>query len=130
MAPPPAPSPDQGVSRTSAGGAATSPPEDVESLLSNRWVILTASVVSMIAVANFQYGWTLFVSPLQKALKAEQMELNQRTEEFAKRNPKLTELKEDQQRELQELSMEQQRIHELFQGLFPPPQAPKEGDPK
>jgi MFS transporter, OFA family, oxalate/formate antiporter len=40
--------------------------------VSNRWVILLASVISMIAVANFQYGWTLFVSPLQKQLKAEQ----------------------------------------------------------
>lgn len=39
---------------------------------SNRWVILFASVVSMVAVANFQYGWTLFVPPLQKHLKAEQ----------------------------------------------------------
>jgi len=39
--------------------------------LSNRWLILTASVVSMVAVANFQYGWTLFVLPLQKHLKAD-----------------------------------------------------------
>jgi MFS transporter, OFA family, oxalate/formate antiporter len=38
----------------------------------NRWVILLASIVSMVAVANFQYGWTLFVPPLQKHLKAEQ----------------------------------------------------------
>src|SRR5437660_9558667 len=43
-----------------------------ESLLSNRWLILTASVVSMIAVANFQYGWTFFVPSLQKHFKAEQ----------------------------------------------------------
>jgi MFS transporter, OFA family, oxalate/formate antiporter len=53
-------------------GAPTLPPEDSQSLLSNRWLILAASVISMIAVANFQYGWTLFVSPLQKQLKAEQ----------------------------------------------------------
>jgi len=39
-----------------------------ESFLSNRWTILFFSVVSMVAVANFQYGWTLFVSPLQKHL--------------------------------------------------------------
>src|ERR1700751_1102721 len=39
---------------------------------SNRWVILLFSIVSMVAVANFQYGWTLFVPPLQKHLKAEQ----------------------------------------------------------
>src|SRR5215470_6104796 len=34
----------------------------------NRWLILLASIVSMVAVANFQYGWTLFVLPLQKHL--------------------------------------------------------------
>src|SRR5213594_4766298 len=40
--------------------------------LSNRWLILVFSVLSMIAVANFQYGWTLFVPPLQKHLRVEQ----------------------------------------------------------
>src|SRR2546422_5449799 len=40
--------------------------------LSNRWLILFFSVLSMVAVANFQYGWTLFVPPLQKHLRAEQ----------------------------------------------------------
>src|SRR5215468_11221241 len=34
----------------------------------SRWIILIASIVSMIAVANYQYGWTLFVKPLQKGL--------------------------------------------------------------
>jgi len=38
----------------------------------NRWVILVFSILSMVAVANFQYGWTLFVPPLQKHLNAEQ----------------------------------------------------------
>jgi len=37
-------------------------------LRDNRWVVLFFSVLSMVAVANFQYGWTLFVPPLQKAL--------------------------------------------------------------
>src|SRR3979490_743478 len=46
--------------------------ESRESLLQNRWLILFFSVLSMIAVANFQYGWTLFVPPLQKHLKADQ----------------------------------------------------------
>src|SRR5262252_3000827 len=41
-----------------------------ESILSNRWTILFFSVVSMVAVANFQYGWTLFVLPLQRHLNA------------------------------------------------------------
>ncbi len=40
--------------------------------LGNRWVILCFSVLSMVAVANFQYGWTLFVRPLQKHLGQEQ----------------------------------------------------------
>jgi len=39
---------------------------------SNRWIILLFSILSMVAVANFQYGWTLFVPPLQKHLKVEQ----------------------------------------------------------
>jgi len=39
-----------------------------EARVPNRWLILVASIISMIAVANFQYGWTLFVLPLQKHL--------------------------------------------------------------
>jgi OFA family oxalate/formate antiporter-like MFS transporter len=42
------------------------------SLFDNRWLILFFSVLSMVAVANFQYGWTLFVPPLQKHLHADQ----------------------------------------------------------
>src|ERR1700758_3482035 len=44
----------------------------LQALTDNRWLILFFSVTSMVAVANFQYGWTLFVGPLQKHLKAEQ----------------------------------------------------------
>lgn len=45
---------------------------DVSSLrVPNRWVVLVASIVSMVAVANFQYGWTLFVDPLKKHLNVE-----------------------------------------------------------
>ncbi len=44
----------------------------VQALLGNRWLILFFSVLSMVAVANFQYGWTLFVPPLQKHLHQEQ----------------------------------------------------------
>jgi OFA family oxalate/formate antiporter-like MFS transporter len=44
----------------------------LQGLLNNRWLILFFSVLSMVAVANFQYGWTLFVSPLQKHLGVEQ----------------------------------------------------------
>jgi MFS transporter, OFA family, oxalate/formate antiporter len=45
-------------------------PAATEARVPNRWVILIASIISMIAVANFQYGWTLFVLPLQKHLNA------------------------------------------------------------
>jgi len=41
-------------------------------LLSNRWAILLFSVISMVAVANLQYGWTLFVTPLSKQLGQDQ----------------------------------------------------------
>lgn len=41
-------------------------------LLDNRWLILFFSILSMVAVANLQYGWTLFVNPLQKHLGVEQ----------------------------------------------------------
>jgi MFS transporter, OFA family, oxalate/formate antiporter len=41
-------------------------------LLRDRWLILAFSILSMVAVANFQYGWTLFVPPLQKHLGQEQ----------------------------------------------------------
>src|SRR5881227_1357720 len=43
-----------------------------ERLRDNRWIVLFFSVLSMVAVANFQYGWTLFVPPLQKHLGQEQ----------------------------------------------------------
>src|SRR3954471_20929889 len=42
-----------------------------EGAFNNRWLILFFSILSMIAVANFQYGWTLFVPPLQKQLHAD-----------------------------------------------------------
>src|SRR5262252_642387 len=45
---------------------------EVTRLRDNRWLILFFSVVSMVAVANFQYGWTLFVPPLQKHLGVDQ----------------------------------------------------------
>src|SRR5213083_2424157 len=32
----------------------------------NRWFQLGAALVAMIMIANFQYGWTLFVRPIQQ----------------------------------------------------------------
>src|SRR5436853_1790331 len=55
------------MAQTSEPGRATG-----DSLLSNRWLILLFSILSMVAVANFQYGWTLFVPPLQKHLNVDQ----------------------------------------------------------
>jgi len=37
----------------------------------NRWVILLFGILGMVAVANFQYGWTLFVKPLQAHFKVD-----------------------------------------------------------
>lgn len=51
-----------------ATATSMAPTSEREHLLQNRWLILFFSVVSMIAVANYQYGWTLFVNPLQKKL--------------------------------------------------------------
>jgi OFA family oxalate/formate antiporter-like MFS transporter len=33
----------------------------------NRWLYLTLAVLAMICIANFQYGWTLFVDPMSTA---------------------------------------------------------------
>src|SRR5258707_13605072 len=52
--------------------AASTPAVASTSSESNRWVVLLFSILGMVAVANFQYGWTLFVPPLQKHLKADQ----------------------------------------------------------
>lgn len=51
--------------------ASQSPPVTSESGLGNRWVILLFSILSMVAVANFQYGWTLFVEPLKQHMKVD-----------------------------------------------------------
>lgn len=40
----------------------------VESRVPNRWLVLVAGIIGMVAVANYQYGWTLFVLPLQRHL--------------------------------------------------------------
>src|SRR5436305_4905642 len=34
----------------------------------NRWIQLVAGMVAMAAIANLQYAWTLFTSPLMKNL--------------------------------------------------------------
>src|SRR5437773_6600865 len=34
------------------------------SLVRNRWVQLVVGIVGMVMIANLQYGWTLFVQPL------------------------------------------------------------------
>src|SRR3954451_24239147 len=43
--------------------------------LSNRWVQLVAGIIGMVAVANFQYSWTLFVLPLQERHGWEEVEI-------------------------------------------------------
>src|SRR3989442_1937305 len=43
----------------------------IQALLDNRLIILFFSLLSMVAVANFQSGWTLFGPPLMKHLRQE-----------------------------------------------------------
>jgi OFA family oxalate/formate antiporter-like MFS transporter len=49
-----------------ATAATVAPISEREPLLQNRWLVLFFSVLSMVAVANYQYAWTLFVNPIQK----------------------------------------------------------------
>jgi OFA family oxalate/formate antiporter-like MFS transporter len=37
----------------------------------NRWWIFVASIIAMMAIANLQYAWTLFTTPLTKSLHTE-----------------------------------------------------------
>ena len=52
-----------------------------------------------------------------KALRAEQVEVNERTKEFAQRHPNVDNLNEQQRRELTELEAEQRRLREIFAGM-------------
>src|SRR5262249_56104226 len=36
--------------------------------MNNPWFQLVASVISMVMIANLQYAWTLFVTPMQDAM--------------------------------------------------------------
>jgi OFA family oxalate/formate antiporter-like MFS transporter len=38
----------------------------VKGLLSNRWLQLAAGILAMLAIANLQYAWTFFTTPLTK----------------------------------------------------------------
>ena len=49
-----------------ASATAMIPKSEREHLLQNRWLILLFSIVSMVAVANLQYGWTFFVPSIVK----------------------------------------------------------------
>jgi OFA family oxalate/formate antiporter-like MFS transporter len=42
---------------------------------SNRWVQLIAGITGMVAVANYQYSWTLFVQPLHRRFGWEEVEI-------------------------------------------------------
>ncbi len=61
-----------------------------------------------------------------KALREEQVEVNERTKEFANLHPDQAKLNEDQRRELTELEAEQGRLHRLFEEMTAP--ADKQGD--
>ena len=42
---------------------------------SNRWLQLLAGITGMVAVANFQYSWTLFVLPLRDRYGWEEVDI-------------------------------------------------------
>src|SRR5262249_15831647 len=63
-APPALPPVPDSCNPTGVGNTSTVP---AASTGSTRWVQLTAGILAMVAVANFQYAWTLFVPPLEKA---------------------------------------------------------------
>ncbi len=42
----------------------TQDPNAASSILRDRWLQLTVGIVGMVAIANLQYGWTLFVGPI------------------------------------------------------------------
>jgi MFS transporter, OFA family, oxalate/formate antiporter len=48
--------------------AVASPP--TEPRVVNRWVQLIAGIIAMMAIANLQYAWTLFTTPLTKSMNA------------------------------------------------------------
>src|SRR3979409_1698576 len=47
------------------GGTAASSPGNVRAFTSSRWGQLIIGIISMSMIANLQYGWTLFVNPIQ-----------------------------------------------------------------
>ena len=61
-----------------------------------------------------------------KVLRAEQLEINEQTKEFAKQNLDQKSLNEAQQRELSDMEAEQARLHRLFEEMTAP--AEKKGD--
>ncbi len=52
------------MAASASGSGSTSSSEYKSSLLSNPWLQLASGVVCMAMVANLQYGWTIFVNPI------------------------------------------------------------------
>jgi OFA family oxalate/formate antiporter-like MFS transporter len=50
--------------------ASTFPVVPPQSRVVNRWIQLVAGMIAMMAIANLQYAWTLFTSPMMKNLHA------------------------------------------------------------
>jgi hypothetical protein len=61
-----------------------------------------------------------------KALRSEQLDLNERTDEFAKRHPNTNNLMDAQRRELEQLETDQRNLQELFRQMTA--NAEKKGD--
>jgi septal ring factor EnvC (AmiA/AmiB activator) len=61
-----------------------------------------------------------------KALKSEQLDVNERTDDFSRRHPNVAQLNPSQQNELRELHNDQERIQQLFQQITA--KSDKQGD--
>src|SRR6266567_7959864 len=49
---------------TQPGASAGQATRPTSSVVRNRWVQLIVGIIGMVMIANLQYGWTLFVQPI------------------------------------------------------------------
>ena len=58
--------PDAGGKSEQMRATAASSPGDVRASTSRRWWQLIIGIICMSMIANLQYGWTLFVNPINR----------------------------------------------------------------
>src|SRR6266571_4324514 len=53
---------------TQPGASVAQATQPTSSVVRNRWVQLLVGIIGMVMIANLQYGWTLFVQPIDDKL--------------------------------------------------------------